>query len=436
MNEIERRDAGTNILRAFAVDNREFEERASGSRSIDFVCSTEDRDSYGTVIDQASWKLDRYRKNPVVYFNHRTSGGWLGDGEPKNEIPIARAENVRVENKQLLARFVFPPKGEFELSDQIFDALKSKRLNATSVGFKPGKVAKETVDGAEFYRLFDCELYEISIVGIPANPNCIAERSLLASLAAPPGADTPAATDAAPTPAPSASTESRMNEILARLLGCSADDASIVAAIEALKTRAAEPKIEAMALATTDDKRIADLESTIADLAGSLRGVAESLGITAEGDADVSVADMARAIVALQSRAAKADELEPRVAELAKRVDDHEAAIAEREVNFIVTRGKQYGLSVDERSKKALLALRKADPASFAEDYKAALDGLRAFDASELFERVAPEPSKTEPVPPAADEKAEFDARVDAYVQKHGCARSVAMDAVIKNRDL
>jgi hypothetical protein len=442
IDDIERRDAGQSILRAFAIDDGSIDDRALDKvgRALDFVCSTEDEDGHGTVIDQASWKLDRYRKNPVVFWNHRSSGGFFGDGEPKNEIPIARAENIRVDGSQLKVRIVFPSAGESELSDDIFKACVSKRVNATSVGFRPGKVAKESIDGRERYRLFNCELFEVSLVGLPSNPNCIAERSMLEKLAGGDTAtnDTPAAPAATAT-APHALTETRMDltAILARMLGCTADEASIIAALEGLKVRAAEPKIEAIAGTLLDATGSFETErrsftAQVESLQSIVRSFAESLGVAA----DAPAADVTKAIVALQGRATIADELEPRVAELGKVVSDHEAAIAEREVSFIVTRGKQYGLSIDARSKKALLALRKADPKTFAEDYKPALDGLRAFDESELFERVAPEAKQTEPVVPTTDPDSEFEARVAAYMKKTGCLRSVAIGAVMKDADL
>ena len=63
-------------------------------------------------------------------------------------------------------------------------------LSAVSVGFRPGRaVARRTyqADDPMFadgngYVYFDCELLEVSIVAIPANPNAVAIRSGAPSL--------------------------------------------------------------------------------------------------------------------------------------------------------------------------------------------------------------------------------------------------------------
>lgn len=410
-------------------------------RSIDVIASTTTEDAHGTVIEQ-DWDLTRFERNPVILMEH----GWFGR-EAEDQIPVARAENTRVEGNQLVSTIVFPAAGRSECSDMVWTAIEDGRLNAVSVGFRFGKVSKETLpDGHERYRLSGNVLHEISIVALPSNPEAVMQRSMLARLAdrakvaacSEDGCDGPEGCEddlcvcachgrAAPpvqTPnaAPMAPPETRnMNEILARMLGCTADDASIVAAIEALKVRAAAEPI-AMTVETTDESAIAT----------ELRGMRESIGITA----DAPSADVTRAILALQSRAKVADELEPVVADQAKRIADHEAAVAEREVDFLIKRGKEFGFSLDERSRKALTAYRKSDPKGFAEDYVAALDGLRAFDKSELFTRVAAEKTEATPVVPSADPSDDFEARVAAFLAKNGGLRSVAMDAVLRGRDI
>lgn len=432
-------------------------------RSIDFIASTETEDDHGTVIDQ-SWDLSRYRRNSVVLYAHNAeAGGMFGGGTPGDSIPIARAENVRVEDDQLKCTVVFPVEGEDALSDRVWRAIVSKRLNAMSVGFKPGKVKREELpEGRTRLRLSNNVLFELSICAMGSNPDAVAERSLLSRMAdredgegcSDDGCGGPedceddlceCACHGARTNKGSASTETTEThmdlETLARSLGCPATEGDVLAALEALKTRAAEPKAEAVAgeiLAVTsfDEERavfvarIAELDDGIATQRANLR---EVLGLTV----DATHGDVTKALVHLQSRATKADELEPVVATLTGEVAKLEGDVAVREVDFLIKRGKHYGLSLDERSRKALAAYRKADPKGFAEDYKPALDGLRAFDESELFERVAP-PVATSVVvtPDAADDRAEFDRRVAAYRTKHDCLESVAIDAVMRGRDI
>lgn len=40
-------------------------------RYAEFVASTDGVDSHGTIVRQ-NWQLDRYRKNPIVLWNHCT----------------------------------------------------------------------------------------------------------------------------------------------------------------------------------------------------------------------------------------------------------------------------------------------------------------------------------------------------------------------------
>lgn len=376
------------------------------ARTIDVIASTESEDSHGTCIDQTSWNLERYTKNPIVMLEHGMGGGFFGSDDPEDRLPIGRAENVRVEDGKLKARLVFPAEGRNELSDQVWMAIEDGRLNACSVGFRPGKVAREELDGHERYRLLNCTLYEISVVALPSNADCIAERSLLARFAADPsllatladGGDVDATQTIpqASTPATDTARETRATEnrsmellqILARMLGCTADEPSVISAIEEMKRRAEKPVVAE--LATTIDTKSFDeeratLTAQVSAAQSTIRSLVEALGLP--GDAPVG--DVNKAIAGLTARAARADELEPQVKDLSEQIAKHDADQAAREVEFLIARGKAYGCSYDERSRKALAAYRKADPKGFAEDHKAALDGLRAFDDPKLFERVA-----------------------------------------------
>ena len=49
------------------------------------------------------------------------------------------------------------------LAERVFQGVRQQSIRAVSVGFLPRHVAEEMVDGREFYRLSDNELYEISL---------------------------------------------------------------------------------------------------------------------------------------------------------------------------------------------------------------------------------------------------------------------------------
>jgi len=153
-----------------AVDEKE--------RSIDVIASSSSLDSHNTVLDQ-DWRLERYRKNPVVLWNHnRFEHGpfSLGGGvRPVDFLPIGRSENVRVVNGQLEARLVFASAAANQLAEQIFQCMREGVLSSVSVGFRPGTVTEEKLDGREILRLGQNELYEISVVPVPSNPDAVAK---------------------------------------------------------------------------------------------------------------------------------------------------------------------------------------------------------------------------------------------------------------------
>lgn len=135
------------------------------SRTVDFIISTAAVDRMGDTIKVDGWRLDTFRKNPVVLWAHDSTA-----------LPIARAANVRIEDGKLKARAEFPPKGTTSMSDSVFDMLRLGFLNATSVGFSPVKyVFSEDKDRKFGIDFLEQELLEFSVVPIPANAEALIE---------------------------------------------------------------------------------------------------------------------------------------------------------------------------------------------------------------------------------------------------------------------
>ena len=138
---------------------------------IEFVASTAAQDRYNDVVDQ-SWKLDNYRKNPVVLVDH----------DYQVESVVARGD-VRVENGALILKVV--QWGSSPRAAQVKADVLSGFLSSVSVGFRPGRsvsrasLDKESPYYAEDYGFvhYDNELLEVSIVAVPANPEALAVRS-------------------------------------------------------------------------------------------------------------------------------------------------------------------------------------------------------------------------------------------------------------------
>jgi HK97 family phage prohead protease len=156
-NEAQEQDAL--VCRSHGLSIRSLNE---SERSIDVVASTDAVDSYGEIVAQ-NWRLDRYNQNPVVLFAHNS-----------RELPVGRAENVRIENGGLCARFIFATADANPLAEQVWQSVRQKTLRGVSVGFKPNDVRYEKRDGKDVYVLDDNELFEISMTPVPANPEGLA----------------------------------------------------------------------------------------------------------------------------------------------------------------------------------------------------------------------------------------------------------------------
>ena len=133
------------------------------SRSFQFTISTASVDRMGDSIAVNGWKLDAFRKNPVVLWNH--------DGK---SLPVGRATQVWVQNNKLKAIAELAPASVYPYAETVRSMIAGGFLNATSVGFAPIKY-KFTDDkrrplGIDF---IEQELLEFSVVSIPANADAL-----------------------------------------------------------------------------------------------------------------------------------------------------------------------------------------------------------------------------------------------------------------------
>ena len=154
---------GIKMLQKFVNIETKKEGRAS------FIASTSTSDRYGDVIDQKSWNLAGYKKNPVILLNHR-----------QDMLPIGRASSVNVVNGQLEIDV------EFDMNDELGASVARKVeegfLTAVSVGFQPTKAAMRSelpkdhkAFGKSGMYYEDAELLEVSVVTIPANSEAVAK---------------------------------------------------------------------------------------------------------------------------------------------------------------------------------------------------------------------------------------------------------------------
>lgn len=167
----------TAALRLFRRDMAPAAKDASApadSRVRRFVASTEAVDSYNTTIKASAWDLTRFQRNPIVPLMHNTYDFPIGKG-------VAWVDTAK---KQLMIDVEFAPADDPVSGPDAEQALRwiDRGVLACSVGFNGVESeyneARESDDPWEnlFYPPLDytrAELFEVSIVGLPANPDAL-----------------------------------------------------------------------------------------------------------------------------------------------------------------------------------------------------------------------------------------------------------------------
>jgi hypothetical protein len=124
---------------------------AAPGTPIRFIASTEGVKRDGKELLAQDWRLDNFRRNPVVLWVHDYMG---------NKLPIGRAD-VAIESQQLISDV------EFDQADEFARSIESKYrrgfLNAVSVGWS---------DVAEGKRIMH-DLMDVSAVPVPADPDAL-----------------------------------------------------------------------------------------------------------------------------------------------------------------------------------------------------------------------------------------------------------------------
>jgi HK97 family phage prohead protease len=128
-----------------------------------------DRD--GERIDPNAIKnLQKYiKENPVIYYDH----GWMLGTDADSRLPIGKAvRGIRVKDKGIKISFKFH---ELEFAQKIKYLVDEGVLNSGSIGFIAKDFARDP-DGTRV--ITDAELFELSVVGIPANAEAQIIRGL------------------------------------------------------------------------------------------------------------------------------------------------------------------------------------------------------------------------------------------------------------------
>ena len=130
---------------------------------IDIRVSDETLDRYGEIITASGWRLDNYRKNPVIQNAHQ-----YGD----IMFTIGRALRTEVVGSELIQRWQFAVDVN-PVARIAYGLYRGGFLNTASVGFIPLRWEDGNAKTVWRRRYLEQELLEVSAVGIPANPNAL-----------------------------------------------------------------------------------------------------------------------------------------------------------------------------------------------------------------------------------------------------------------------
>jgi HK97 family phage prohead protease len=136
--------------------------------TISGYASTYQWDRDGEKFVRGAWDLNEYKKNPVVLWAHNPA-----------ELPIGKAIAIEEDDYGLKVTVEFNQADEKSMS--VFELIRNGFLNAFSVGFiRRDYRMEDTGDGSGMKGLAitKAELYEFSVVSVPANPGALISRDV------------------------------------------------------------------------------------------------------------------------------------------------------------------------------------------------------------------------------------------------------------------
>lgn len=123
---------------------------------IKFIVSDETLNSHGFIVLTAGINTAKFERNPIMLYMHERENGVIG-----------RWENVHKEGTQLIAEAVFDD--NTELGAKVKKQVENGFLRSASIGID--NMIYEERDGVK--TVTQCDLFEISIVDMPANENAV-----------------------------------------------------------------------------------------------------------------------------------------------------------------------------------------------------------------------------------------------------------------------
>lgn len=123
---------------------------------IKFIVSDETLNSHGFIVLTSGINTAKFERNPIMLYMHERKNGVIG-----------RWENVHKDGTQLIAEAVFDD--NTELGSKVKKQVENGFLRSASIGID--NMIYEERDGVK--TVIQCDLFEISIVDMPANENAV-----------------------------------------------------------------------------------------------------------------------------------------------------------------------------------------------------------------------------------------------------------------------
>lgn len=136
------------------------------NRQVEFVISTETIDSHKTIFKMDGWDFNRYIKNPIVCYQHRSSSD--------NPDDIIGTSEIFVEDNKLIGRITFEPAKINKKAEKIFQKVQAGTLKMASVGARveQARFGDETKgEDPKVLYFTRQQLIEWSIVSAGSNPD-------------------------------------------------------------------------------------------------------------------------------------------------------------------------------------------------------------------------------------------------------------------------
>lgn len=125
---------------------------------IEFIMTTEVVDRDNDIIKVSGIKLDNFLKNPIMFYNHNS---WES---------IGYWRNLRIENNTLVGT---PEFSNTVLGEQVKTQVLDGSLRACSIGFMVLDQGQEQINDKMVNVIYQSELFECSIVTLPANQDAV-----------------------------------------------------------------------------------------------------------------------------------------------------------------------------------------------------------------------------------------------------------------------